>query len=137
MTSGTTRKAIRYAAVMLAALTALVYLLIGAQVLTVLDTPANQYFGFFAAAAYGLGAVLLFAVDRRPIWTLGALFQIFVITMYFNVAGQRSPAFEFWGVALRVPQLLLLIALAYLAIRPRTSQIPFSADRSPHSAVSQ
>lgn len=122
MPSGTTRKAIRYAAVTLAALTALVYLLIGFQVLTVLDTPTDQYFGFFAAAAYGLGVIFLLAVDRRPLWTLGALFQIFVITMYFNVAGQRSPAFEFWGVALRVPQLLLLIALSYLAMRPHTPQ---------------
>ena len=114
---------IRYAAAVLSGATAVIYFLIGLRVLIVLDANADQTWALFAAAAYALGAVLLLAVDRRSIWILGAILQIFVITTYFNLASQRLPAFEVWGILLRVVQLIILITLAYLAIRsPMQSQ---------------
>ncbi|MBZ0289564.1 MAG: hypothetical protein K8I30_18220 [Anaerolineae bacterium] len=111
------RRIIRTIAAGLSALTAVIYLLIGFNIVTVLNTPTDQVFGFPAAIASVLGAVLLIWLDRRIVWILGAAFQVFVIYMYFNLAGQRSPDYEFWGVLLRVPQLIILVTLAYLSIR--------------------
>lgn len=111
------RRTIRYIAVGLAGLTAVVYLLIGLRVLTVLETPSDQIFGFFACAGYGLGVFLLLRYDRRAVVILGALFQVFVIYQYFDLAAQRAPAFELWGLLLRIPQAMILIALVYLEVR--------------------
>ena len=111
---------LRYVAAFIAALTAIVYFMIGFNVVSVLDevtlASADQTFGLYAGIAYVLGALLLVAVNRRMIWTLGALLQIFVIFTYFDLASQRSPAFEIWGILLRIAQFILLVMLAYLAI---------------------
>jgi hypothetical protein len=111
------RRTIRTVAAGLAALTAFVYLLIGLQVLIVLDTPSDQIFGFFACAGYALGAFLLLRHDRRSVIWLGALFQVFVIYQYFNLSTRRAPAFEIWGLLLRIPQAMILVALVYLEAR--------------------
>ena len=111
------RRTLRYVAAALSAATALIYLLIGLQVLIVLDTPTDQIFGYFACAGYALGVFLLLRHDRRLVVILGALFQVFVIYQYFNVASQRAPAYEIWGIGLRVIQVVLLITLVYLEVR--------------------
>jgi hypothetical protein len=112
------RRLIRYFAALMAALTAVMYFLIGFRVVTVLgDTNADQSFGFFAGAAYALGAVLLVAFERRIVWILGAALQVFVIYTYFDLASQRTPTFEIWGILIRIAQVFILVALAYLAMR--------------------
>ena len=74
----------------------------------------------FAAAGlvFVAGIVLLARYDERWLWTGGAILQAFFIWAYIGIAGDRDPAYEFWGVAIRVVQVLLLVALAYLALRP-------------------
>lgn len=111
------RRALRYGAAAIAALIAVIYFLIGLRVLIVLDGDGNQIFGLFASVAFAFGAGLLLATDRRILWTLGAILQVFVIVTYFNLASQRTPTFEVWGLLLRAIQLPLLAALAYLALR--------------------
>ena len=123
------RRVIRYVAAALSAVTAIIYLLIGLQVLIVLDTPSDQIFGYFASAAYALGVFLLLAYDRRLFVILGALFQVFVIFQYFNLASQRTPDYEVWGIVLRVAQALILIALVYLEVRLPLAQ-PAVPERS-------
>jgi hypothetical protein len=118
---GAKRRTIRYAAATLAALTALVYLAIGFGVIEVVDPATSQpgellVFGLVAGGAFALGAVLLVAGDWRPVWLVGAAFQVFAIVMYVMVSQERTPPFEVWGVMLRVPQLLMLGALTYLFI---------------------
>ena len=108
---------IRYAAAAVAALTAVVYLLIALQVLILGDEPGNQNFAYFAGAGYTLGVFMILRFDRRILWIIGAAIQVFVIFMYFNIAPQRTPNYEFWGLFLRIPQILLLITLATLALR--------------------
>jgi len=56
-------------------------------------------------------------------WIAGAILQALVIAKYFLVAPQREPAFEVWGITIRVLQLALLVATTYLASRssPRAS----------------
>jgi len=114
---GESRRAIRLLAAFVAGGIAVIYFLIGFHVVTVLDANADQTFGLFAGVAYALGVVLLLAYERRIVWILGAILQVFVIFTYFNLAAQRAPAFEVWGILLRIAQFVLLIVLTYLAIR--------------------
>jgi hypothetical protein len=119
------RRAIRYLAAAVSGMTAMIYFLIGFEVLPVVDVsdgPSLLYFGIPAGLAFMLGAFLLLAYDRRALWMLGTAFQVFVILMYINVAPERTPPYEFWGILLRVAQLIILAALIYLVIRPPLEQ---------------
>ncbi|MGZ8562839.1 MAG: hypothetical protein ACXWWU_04385 [Candidatus Limnocylindria bacterium] len=116
------RTTIRRAGAMVAAVMAMIYFLIGAGVLQVGGSNEEReflwVFGALAGGAFLLGAVLLMRLDRRWLWMLGAAFQVFVYWGYFSVAPDRTPAFETWGITLRIVQVPLLIALLYLAVRP-------------------
>lgn len=122
------RRLIRYSAATLSGVTALIYFMIGFNVVTVLDGNEGQFFGIFAGLAYAFGVLLLLRLDRRELWIIGAILQIFVVFTYFNLASQRSPSYEVWGILLRIPQLIILIALVYLA-----RQLPTRSAASPHS----
>ncbi|MEJ2218626.1 MAG: hypothetical protein P8099_18715 [Gemmatimonadota bacterium] len=111
---------VRIAAGALALGNAVVYLLIGVGVARVAEAAGGAdvsllAFGLVAGTAFVLGAGLLFFFERRLLWLLGALFQVFAIAMYFVVAPQRTPPYEAWGVSLKVAQVALLVALVYLA----------------------
>ena len=109
-------RAIRYFAALVSGLTAVIYFLIGFNVVTVVNPGVGQEFGLYAGAAYALGTVVLVLYERRLLWVLGAILQVFVIYTYFSLASQRTPAYEFWGILIRVAQFIILIALAYLAL---------------------
>ncbi|HKI56347.1 MAG TPA: hypothetical protein VKB31_04285 [Trueperaceae bacterium] len=118
-----TRLRIRLAAGALALANAVVYALIGAGVAVVVEDAASAdvslaVFGAMAGAAFLLGAVLLWSLDNRLVWLAGAAFQVFAIVAYFDVAPQRTPAYEPWGISLKVAQAALLVLLAYLAVTP-------------------
>ena len=128
------RRTIRYLAAALAALMAGIYYLIGLRVLDVgtgggMDTSSLTAFGFMAGSAFALGAILLVAFDRRWLWIVGAVFQLFVIWAYIDIAKQRTPDFEVWGITLRIIQVPLLLALAYLALRFPDAHAPLPARR--------
>jgi hypothetical protein len=114
------RRAIRVFAAVLTAATATLYFLIGLGVLKVVEVarPDQDLFTFGAAAgaAYVLGALLLFALDNRVLWVLGAILQVIVIVMYVGVSSQRTPPFEVWGLLIKVLQAGTLVALGYLAM---------------------
>lgn len=119
------RQTIRYVAAGLSAVIAGIYFLIGIGVLVVVDpgaaapdAPPMLVFGASAGGAFLLGAVLLAELDRRWLWILGAILQVLVAWGYFTVAADRTPAFEAWGITLRIIQVPLLAALVYLAVRP-------------------
>jgi hypothetical protein len=117
-----TRAAVRHTAALLAGFVALIYLLIGMQVMTVIDNPADQAaFALPAAVVFGGLACLLAVTDRRAVWAAAAVFVGLVILMYFGVAPRRSPQYETWGIVLRLLQLPLVALLGYLAVRPRTA----------------
>jgi hypothetical protein len=103
----TRRRTVRHVAAALSALVASVYLLIGFDVIRVVDAQATTAgellpFGLVAGGAFALGAVLLVALDARPLWLVGAAFQVIVLVLYVVVAPERTPPFEIWGVLLRV-----------------------------------
>jgi hypothetical protein len=109
----------------MAALISLIYFLIGLQVVTVLENPGDQtVFGLITGAVFLVGALVLLFFDNRVLWGLGALAQALIIFTYFNLAPEREPHYEAWGIVIRVIQVLLLGALVYLAIRPRTEASP-------------
>lgn len=117
------RRTVRYLAAAIVAITAVMYLLIGVGVLRVVDqvspdAPPLLDFGLMAGAAFGLGALLLLTLDNRILWVLGALLQVGVIVMYVVVGQERTPAFEPWGITIKMLQVVLLGALLYLALRP-------------------
>jgi flagellar biosynthesis protein FliR len=113
----------------MSAATAVMYFLIGFHVVSVLDANADQSWAIFAGAAYAFGTLLLLAFDKRAFWILGALLQVFVILTYFSVASQRTPAYEVWGILIRIAQLMLLIALVYLVFRLPMAQDTGSVGR--------
>jgi uncharacterized membrane protein len=122
MSSDPGRRLIRYGAALLAAGAAVVYVLIGFEVIKVIDTKSPDMvsllpFGLLSGGAFLLGAILLFLFDRRILWIAGGLFQVFAIAMYVAVAPQRDPSYEPWGIGLKVAQAILLVALVYLATR--------------------
>jgi hypothetical protein len=116
------RWAVRRAAAGLCGVIAAVYVLIGLEVVTVVEETEEEVdmvvFGLGAASIFLVGAALLLTVDRRAVWFAGAALQVMVIAMYISVGAERTPAFEAWGISLRVMQLVLLAALVYLASRP-------------------
>jgi hypothetical protein len=112
------RRTMKPVAVGLTTLIAVVYLLIGLQVVTVLENPSDQTaFGLIAATAFAVGAGILAWFDSRVVFGLGAAGVAFVIFTYFSLATERSPQYETWGIVLRVLQALLFLTLAYLTIR--------------------
>lgn len=125
----TARTRVRHTAMCLAGIIAVLYGLIASHLVTVIAGPAEQVardqlgFALPAAGVYALGAFLLWRFDRRMLWIAGSILQVLVIAMYVMVAPQREPAFEVWGVTIRVFQFALLVATTYLAIRssPRTA----------------
>jgi hypothetical protein len=129
------RRAIRYGAAVVSATIAAIYFLIGLGLLTVITPAADDpsLFGFSAGSAFLLGALLLVAFDRRVLWLLGAALQLLVLWAYFAVAPDRTPAFEVWGITLRIIQLPLTAALVYLSLRapePRAEHPKLHLERS-------
>lgn len=131
------RRAIRYGAAVVSATIAAIYFLIGLGLLTVItpaaDDPSMAVFGLSAGSAFLLGALLLVAFDRRVLWLLGAALQLLVLWGYLAVAPDRTPAFEVWGITLRIIQLPLFAALVYLSLRapePRAVHAKFRVERS-------
>lgn len=115
------RVRLRWVAAVLSLANAAVYGLIGAGALRVVEDapgegPSLVVFGALAGGAFLLGAVLLMRFDRRVLWWIGAAFQAFAIVTYFNVAPQRVPPYEVWGLSLKATQLLLLALLLVLSL---------------------
>jgi hypothetical protein len=109
-------------AVVAAAVTAGLYYLIGMGVLwvgtsTSSDTTDLGAFGAIVGTVFAVTALLLWRYRSRLLWAAVALLQVVVIIGYVVVSGTRSPAFEAWGVLIKVCQVVLLMAVGYLALR--------------------
>lgn len=127
------RRTIRLIGALAAAAMAAIYYLIGLGVIqvvdpaaTVGDAPDMLVFGGAAGTLFLVGAILLAFTDVRALWIVGAILQVLVAVMYVTVAQTRTPAFEVWGITLRVIQVPLFAALLYLALRgpePRAMRV--------------
>lgn len=118
----TQRRALRFVAAGLSVLTAVLYLLIG---LNLVDLPGigsgdQAAFAIPAAIVFIGGAVVAMRYDKRWLWIIGAAGLTLIVLMYFNVSSERDPAYEIWGILIRVVQIPLLVVLAYLALKPQS-----------------
>jgi hypothetical protein len=113
------RRQVRLVAAALSAACAVIYVLIGLGLIypTAPNDQGMLAFGGLAGGAFALGAGLLLTIDRRAAWILGAALQVLAIVAYFQVAPQRTPPFEPWGISLKVLQVGILAALLYLIAR--------------------
>lgn len=99
---------------------AAIYYLIGLGVLGIGGSKSGEsvdlaIFGFSAGTAFLVQALLLLRTDRRWVWVLSAVFQVWVAIVYVMVSGTREPPFELWGIVLRILQVPLLSVTVYLA----------------------
>ncbi len=105
-------------------LTALLYVLVGFEVLYVGEStsgadPGLLGFGLSAGAVFFASAGLLAVVERRWAWIAVALLNAVVILGYFAMAGARQPPFEWPGLAIKALQAVTLVILVGLAVRGR------------------
>ena len=119
---GLTRRHVRYLAAASAATMAAIYFLIGLGVLDIGGSSTGEQvdlgmFGASAGSAFLMIAVLALATDRRWIWAVAAIFQVFVFATYVGTSAIREPPFELWGLTLRLLQLALFGALVYLSVK--------------------
>jgi hypothetical protein len=114
---------IRYLAATLAAAAAAVYVLVAANVITVMEGQADEapVPPILAAVLLVAVAVLLVRSDRRGVLIGGLGVQVFLIAFYFVVATERDPAFEAWGIGLKVTQGAVLALLAWLLLSRATA----------------
>ena len=110
----------RWVATAAAALSALLYFLIGNEVLTIGEATSGDAdvlaFGVSAGTAFVVVAFAVWFARRRWILGLMAIFDALVLGAYFAFAGMREPAFEPWGLLIKVCQAVLLAATAYLIV---------------------
>jgi peptidoglycan/LPS O-acetylase OafA/YrhL len=121
--------ALRRSAAGLAAVIAVLYLLIGFSVVTVVDGQDGEVVPPLVVSA-GLFAVLALLLARSaPRWMLvaGMVLQVLVLVGYVAIAPERTPSFEVWGVTVKLLQVALLGLLVALATRGRV--------RKPRSGV--
>jgi peptidoglycan/LPS O-acetylase OafA/YrhL len=122
-------------AVASAAITAILYLLVGFGMLDI-GEPAPRVtrsvlgFGLTAGAAYAVVTYLLLRVQRRWAWIAVALLNAIAIGVYFATDATRVPSFEWPGLAIQAVQLVMLMAVTVLAIAGRGS-VPDPATRVP------
>lgn len=105
------------------ALMAVIYYLIGLGVLRIGGSSTGDpvdlvMFGASAGTGFLVLAVLLLRTDRRWVWMLAAVAQVWVFLVYFLVSGTREPPFETWGIVLRLLQVPLFVVTVLLAWRP-------------------
>ncbi len=72
-----------------------------------------------AAAVHALIAGLLWWRRSRVLWAAAAVLQVVLGWMYIAIAAERDPAFEIWGVTIRVVSVVLLVVLIRLLLTER------------------
>jgi hypothetical protein len=130
---------VRYVAAAISCAAAMVYVLIAADVVTVMQEQADEAPVPPVVAAVLLAAVagLLVRSDRRGVLIGAISVQAFLIVFYFVVAIERVPAFEAWGIGLKLAQGIVLVLLTWLLMTSATSDGERSEDTpvEPRSTV--
>ena len=123
-------RTVRAVAIAAAAASAILYVLIGFEVLEVgtSKTGTNDIlsFGLLMGAVYAVIAGVVAVVPWRWALAVVAILDALVIVGYFAVAGVREPPFELWGLLVKATQLVLLGALGYLLTK-RGAEAPHSS----------
>jgi hypothetical protein len=126
----------RYLAVAGAVAAAVLYVLIGFQVVSIGQsssggTPDLLPFGLMAGGAFAVIALLLLFVRRRIVWVLVAAFDLFVILAYFAMSNLRVPPFEVWGLLVKASEAVTFAALVHMIVRAPAVVHPTSTPTFP------
>ena len=107
---------VRYIAAAISGAAAMVYVLIAANVVTVTEEQAAEapVPPLVAAVLLAVVAGLLVRSDRRGVLIGAISVQAFLIVFYFVVAIERVPAFEAWGIGLKLAQGVVIVLLTWL-----------------------
>lgn len=120
----------RRVAIVTAWLAAALYALIGLGVISVgvsMSGPNDILaFGALMVVVYAVIGVLLMRFRSPVLLVAVAVLQLFLLIGYVAIAGSRTPAFEPWGLLVKLDQAILLAASVYLVIRRRRDS-PLSA----------
>jgi hypothetical protein len=109
---------VRYIAAAISCAAAMVYLLIAANIVTVTEDQAAEapVPPLVAAALLAVVAAFLVRSDRREVLIGAISVQAFLIVVYFVVAIERVPAFEAWGIGLKLAQSVVLVLSTWLLV---------------------
>jgi hypothetical protein len=111
---------VRGFAAVTAAIIAALYLAIYAGLLSVGRAEAGEL-GILGVAGglFVVLAVALWRVRSRVLWAGVAGLQVLLAAMYVAVAPERDPAFEVWGILIRVLSVILVAAMVTLLLDAR------------------
>ena len=117
--SAATRTELRRLAIATSALTAVLYLLVGFELLYIGEStsgedPGLMGFGLVMSGTFAVATVLLALLQWRWVWIAVAVLNAVVIVGYFALAGERTPPFEWPGLLVKAVQLVTLLATAML-----------------------
>ncbi len=103
----------------IAGLIALLYGLIWAGVLPAVAGAESGEVAILGVAGvvFLVLAVLLWRFAGRLLWLGTAILQVTMIGMYVVISAEREPAFEVWGLSIRVAQVALIGVLVALVVR--------------------
>lgn len=98
---------------------AVLYGLIWAGVLTVVAEAEVGELGILGIAGlmFLALAALLWRFASRVLWVATAVLQVGMIWMYVAIGSEREPAFEVWGITIRIAQVALLGVLSARFVR--------------------
>lgn len=110
---------LRRAAAGLSVVIAVLYGLIWAGVLSVVTEAEVGELGILGVAGlvFLALAVLLWRFASRVLWVGAVVLQLAMIWMYVVIGAERVPAFEVWGITIRVAQVALIAVLVALFVR--------------------
>jgi hypothetical protein len=102
-----------------AGLVAVLYLLIGVEVITVVEDQGEAGAApvLIAGVLFAALAVLLLVTGARRVLLAGAVLQVLVLVMYVVVSSERVPPFEGWGLGIKALQVGLLAGLVTMLVR--------------------
>lgn len=110
------------------AMMALIYLLIGLRVIEVIQPSDDQpEFGFAAAIFFAVLTAVVLRIRRPAVWLVAIAIHLFVAYVYIDLAGERVPDYETWGLILRGLQIPAVLALAWLTMN-RNQRHPSSPE---------
>jgi hypothetical protein len=111
-------RVLRRTAAGISVLIAVLYGLIWAGVLTVVAESEVGELGILGVAGvvFLVLAALLWRFASRVLWAGAAILQALMIWMYVAIGAERDPAFEVWGISIRVLQVALIGVLVALLV---------------------
>jgi hypothetical protein len=111
--------AMRFVVAGVAGLVAVLYLLIGFDVITVIQdqTEAGAAPVLIAGVLFTALAAALLLTASRGVLVAGAALQVVVLVMYLVVSAERVPAFEAWGLTIKALQAGLFVAFVVMLVR--------------------